>query len=103
MKHIPNKIYLQIGEDCDAEDFKDLNEVTWCQVEIHSNDIEYVRSSQQPEDEVLEALRKISELDPTKDAPSNNFCYDEWGEAECFNKAKDIAKAILKWARLVRK
>ncbi len=52
MKHIPNKIYLQIGEDCDAEDFKDLNEVTWCQVEIHSNDIEYVRSSQQPEDEV---------------------------------------------------
>lgn len=61
MKHIPNKIYLQIGEDCDAEDFKDLNEVTWCQVEIHSNDIEYVRSSQQPEGEVLEALKALAQ------------------------------------------
>lgn len=58
MRHIPKKIYLQIGEDCDAKDFKDLNEVTWCQDKIHSTDIEYVRSAQQPEDEFYSILDK---------------------------------------------
>ncbi len=43
MKNIPKKIYLQIGEDCDAEDFAKIrhNELTWCEDRICNNDIEY--------------------------------------------------------------
>ena len=44
MKHIPNKIYLNVG--CDArevKDFSELSEVTWCADKINDNDIEYQR------------------------------------------------------------
>jgi hypothetical protein len=44
MKNIPKKIYLQIGEDCDCEDWNDVypsHEVTWCGDKINDNDIEY--------------------------------------------------------------
>lgn len=45
MKNIPNKIYLQIGEETPKDaDFKELDEVTWCQDKINPNDIEYVRT-----------------------------------------------------------
>jgi hypothetical protein len=45
MKNIPDKIYLNIGEDLDAiEDFGTLREVTWCQDRIHDGDIEYIRA-----------------------------------------------------------
>ena len=44
MKHIPNKIYLNIGCDPkDVEDFNDLSEVTWCADKIGDCDIEYTR------------------------------------------------------------
>ena len=44
MKHIPNKIYLNIGCDPkDVEDFNDLSEVTWCADKIGDGDIEYTR------------------------------------------------------------
>ena len=44
MENIPEKIYLQIGDDCpDDIDFKDLHEVTWCVDKINDNDIEYMR------------------------------------------------------------
>ena len=43
MKNIPQKIYLQIGEDAeDVESFDDLSDVTWCADNINQNDIEYV-------------------------------------------------------------
>ena len=42
MKNVPEKIYLQIGEDCpDDVDFYELSEITWCADKIHDNDIEY--------------------------------------------------------------
>ena len=44
MKHIPNKIYLNVG--CDArevKDFNELSEVTWCVDKINDSDIEYQR------------------------------------------------------------
>jgi len=42
MKNIPQKIYLQIGEDAeDAESFDDLSDVCWCADKINQNDIEY--------------------------------------------------------------
>lgn len=44
MKNIPNKIYLNLGEDLeDFEDFNELGEVTWCADKIGDGDIEYTR------------------------------------------------------------
>ena len=46
MKNIPEKMYLQIGEDADLEeDFNDLSleDITWCRDKVFDNDIEYVR------------------------------------------------------------
>jgi hypothetical protein len=45
MKNIPEKIYLQIGEETQKDDdFKEFSEVTWCDSRIYDNDIVYVRS-----------------------------------------------------------
>lgn len=35
------------------------------------------------------ALARIVALDPEKDSPEGR---NEWGEADCFNKAQDIAR-----------
>src|SRR6185312_7779555 len=43
MKNIPEKIYLQIGDECDGEDFNELSEVSWCKDKIYDNDIEFER------------------------------------------------------------
>lgn len=44
MKHIPNKIYLNIGCDPkEVQDFSELSEVTWCADKINDSDIEYQR------------------------------------------------------------
>lgn len=44
MKNIPEKIYLQIGDECDSEDFNELSEVSWCKDKIYDNDIEFVQN-----------------------------------------------------------
>lgn len=45
MKNIPDKIYLQIGEETPKDaDFEELDEVTWCQDRINDNDVEYVKA-----------------------------------------------------------
>lgn len=46
MKNIPGKIYLQIGDECDSEDFNELSEVSWCKDKIYDNDIEYTLQNQ---------------------------------------------------------
>jgi len=46
--------------------------------------------------ELLEALEKIAALNPEEDSDSG---YNEWGEAECFNKAQAIATAIIAKAK----
>ena len=44
MKNIPNKIFLNLGEDLeDFEDFNELGEVTWCADKVGDGDIEYTR------------------------------------------------------------
>ncbi len=46
MNNLPNKIYLQIGyAPEEADDFTELDEVTWSVDNIHGNDIEYHLSS----------------------------------------------------------
>ena len=46
MKNIPDKIYIQIGNDVTVNDNFDFNELTgvsWCVDKIHKSDIIYVR------------------------------------------------------------
>ena len=44
MKNLPEKLYLQIGEEADESvDFNDLYGVSWCDDQIHENDVVYVR------------------------------------------------------------
>ena len=46
LKNIPDKIYIQIGDDiteiAGEYDFNDLVGVSWCQNQIHKTDLEYV-------------------------------------------------------------
>lgn len=50
MKNLPEKIYLQVCGDCNANDcenckFEDLEDnVTWCKDKIFDKDIEYTRT-----------------------------------------------------------
>lgn len=47
MKNLPEKIYLQIGEEADIDDDIDFNElvgVSWCSDKIEKSDVEFVRS-----------------------------------------------------------
>ncbi len=44
MKNLPKFIYLQIGEDCDCDDFNEVcgvEEITWTEEAINDNDIKY--------------------------------------------------------------
>jgi hypothetical protein len=43
MKNIPNKIYLQVGDEDDLEnvDFNELADVSWCQDQIFDTDLVY--------------------------------------------------------------
>lgn len=48
MKNIPNKIYLNLGDDFTAKEFKeadfnDASEVSWCKDRIDKNDLVYYR------------------------------------------------------------
>ena len=44
MKHIPNKIFLNIGYEPEkGDDFNELGEVTWCVDKVGDGDIEYQR------------------------------------------------------------
>lgn len=44
MKNLPDKLYLQIGEEADdSDDFNSLYGVSWCDDQIHNNDVVYVR------------------------------------------------------------
>lgn len=52
MKNIPEKIYIQVGEDVEQdEDFKELDAeaVTWCADKVFHNDIEYIRKDLIPQ------------------------------------------------------
>jgi len=44
MKNIPKYIFLQIGEDCERDDFNDIRakeEVTWNDERLNDNDIKF--------------------------------------------------------------
>lgn len=41
---------------------------------------------------LVDALERIAALDPAEDSDQG---YNEWGEADCFNKSQDMARAAL--------
>ena len=44
MKNLPKYIFLQIGEDCDCQDWNIIyprEEITWCVDKINDNDIKF--------------------------------------------------------------
>lgn len=55
MKNIPNKIHLVLGADGGAEDFKTLQDVTWCSDKIYYDDLEFIS--------VSSILARIKELE----------------------------------------
>ncbi len=62
MKNTPDKIYLQIGDDCpDDVDFKELHKISWCTEKINENDIEYIATSKSAEDNKA-LMEEIAEL-----------------------------------------
>lgn len=47
MKNLPERIYLNIGDECpDDVDFRELSEVTWSEERVSDNDIQYQRQSE---------------------------------------------------------
>ena len=65
-KKLPQKIYLQIGEDCDCVDFSKLSDVTWCKDKIFKNDLEYVSIDYlyEVEKERDEAINELVKFNP---------------------------------------
>lgn len=51
---------------------------------------EKIKDIEQQRDELLAALKAIAEHDPEKDTDWG--LYDEWGEAESFRKAQELAR-----------
>lgn len=52
----------------------------------------YIDKIEHENERLRDTLKKISNLIPDKDSVEGN---NEWGEAECFIKAKDLAIAAL--------
>jgi hypothetical protein len=116
--NIPEKIYLQIGNDCpEDEDFNDLSEVSWCKDKIYDNDIEY-RLQSDIKGEVSADDKDILGLGnpfPLKDVLQNlvnaseyllnNKSYDRHDYEEigiCVKRAKEIIQK-LEYASIVNK
>ena len=53
MKNLPKKIYLQIDDSVDTNDFKDLSEVSWSDKKLNKRDVEYTIQKPLPTDEEI--------------------------------------------------
>lgn len=85
MKGIPEKIYLQLGEDIEGvENFKEL-EVSWCSDRINKTDIAYVRDKQSSPIEVVD-IDKLKE-DYYKQDNNRPFIFD-WLKANGYTIIK---------------
>lgn len=65
IKNIPDKIYLQVGDnigwEVDFKELEDTGEVTWCSDKIENWDIEYIRASELERLINQEVERRIAE------------------------------------------
>lgn len=65
---------------------------TFCAGQNSGPSQEDMRQARAAVAELIEALRNIVALDPATDSDSGR---NEWGEAECFDKAQEIASTAL--------
>lgn len=63
MKNAPNKIYLQVGEGNEVEDFNDLCEVTWSINRVYDSDLEYVLSEEYLNEKIKAATPRWKGVD----------------------------------------
>src|SRR5690606_7010112 len=102
MKNIPQKIYLQLGDDYldETSDFNKCSEVTWCEDRQYESDIEYVlvkdieSASESPEliNEILTKYHEWSGNLPAK-------VFEKWEKEEGdFEKTKErIRKEFIEY------
>lgn len=99
MKNFPERIYLQIGEDCPEDaDFNELVGVTHSTNRINDNDIEYVRAEGKPEQsDGVEMPEHI--LEKAKKYIGNTYKWDfqmsalegaEYGYSLAANRIKEL-------------
>ena len=90
MENVPNKIYLQIGDDCPNDvDFNELVGVSWCSDRINDNDIEFIlvpRVGQPVPD---------TEANDNKHAVKSSFCDCEnpkygYTQPVCFHCRREV-------------
>lgn len=89
MKNIPEKIYLQIGEE-EIEpdyDFNKLGEVSWCSDKIFPSDIEYVLAKNSEDMSWVDEMYDLAK----KAVPDH---YADLGEGTKLNTGKFLRK---KW------
>ena len=84
IKNIPDKIYLQVGDnigwEVDFKELEDTGEVTWCSDKIENWDIEYIRASELERLVNQEVEKRIAGVMPTKNEIGN--------AAQLFDKQK---------------
>lgn len=101
IKNAPKRIYLQVGEDLPKNEdvnFKDLNEVTWCEDKINDSDICYIRAGKCYTPDVINRRELLIDFliwahkekynitpfkeemvdDYLKSINSNGRCYEQW-------------------------
>ena len=77
IKNIPDKIYLQIGDnigwEVDFKELEDTGEVTWCSDKIENWDIEYIRASEFEHLVNQEVEKRIAERQLTDEQIERQF------------------------------
>ena len=105
IKNIPDKIYLQVGDNVGWEvDFKELEstgEVTWCSDKIENWDIEYIRASEFEHLVNQEAERRIAEMQLTDETISHEAT-DRYKDKVTGYRRSDLWTAFKKGAKWYR-
>jgi hypothetical protein len=77
IKNIPDKIYLQVGDnigwEVDFKELEDTGEVTWCSDKIENWDIKYIRASELERLINQEVERRIAERQLTDEQIERQF------------------------------
>lgn len=99
IKNIPDKIYLQVGDnigwEVDFKELEDTGEVTWCSDKIENWDIEYIRASELEHLVNQEVEKRMAERMPSRDCENRELDRRKrYDEAMGYNEIKALEKGI---------
>lgn len=103
MKNLPEKIYLQVGDD-PGDNFSDLAEVTWSQDKIFDTDIEYsLGAIVITQDQITAAAKVVADMNAViadliiacEDVPGNKLMADKRDDAKATRLALLTALSAL--------